>query len=195
MKLCAKKSGIPSSSRELLKQFLGSKVIALVRYSWWAKEDIAATTGVGKPESFSLTAGPLAVQFEDGSILGVSSDPGTNSVVVWLDRFIGQVDTTQTLNEDSELFAIQANDKAHSMPYWAHFLGRTLCGFSIIKITDMNAKQASLPSERGLCFHFGAGDRFIAAHGLHDGSDDFSVIVDAQIDAGVREHLEELALF
>jgi len=124
----------------------------------------------------------------------VASDPGINSVIVWLDRAVGKARTSQTLSEDPELFPINAKDEAYSEPLWCKFTDRTLTGFSILKSTDMNSCQAGLPSEIGLCFLFGDKDRFIASHGLHNGTDSFSVVLDTQIDPIVRENLEELPL-
>ena len=194
MELNTKQLMNPSLSKDLLSQFVGKKVVNLVRYSWWKKEDVPVECGISKGESFSLTAGPLAVIFEDGSILGVASDAGINSVIVWLDRAIGQADTTHTLNEDTELFPIKASDEVYSGHIWNKFCNRTLFSFSILKSKEMSALEAELPSELGLCFHFSNSDRFVASHGLHNGTDDFSVIVDSQINPFIREKLEELPL-
>lgn len=184
----------PSSSKDLLQQYVGKTVTGLVRYSWWKKEDVPTEGNISREQSFSLTAGPLAVVFEDGSILGVASDPSINSVIVWLDRAVGQTNTTQTLSEDPELFPIDARDEAYSEPLWNKFADRTLSGFSILKSKEMNSLEAELPSELGLCFNFGGNDRFVASHGLHNGTDDFSVIVNTQINPIVRAKLEELPL-
>jgi hypothetical protein len=184
----------PSSSKDLLQQFIGKTVTGLVRYSWWNKEDVPTECNISKEQSFSLTAGPLAVVFEGGSTLGVASDPSSNSVIVWLDHVVGQNNTTETMSEDPELFPINAKDEAYSEPLWCKFSDRTLSGFSILKSKEMNWKEAGLPSELGLCFHFGENDRFVASHGLHNGTDAFSVIVDNQIDPIVRGKLEELRL-
>lgn len=184
----------PSSSKDLLQQYVGKTVTGLVRYSWWKKEDVPTEGKISREQSFSLTAGPLAVVFEDGSILGVASDPSINSVIVWLDRAVGQTNTTQTLSEDPELFPIDARDEAYSEPLWYKFADRTLSGFSILKSKEMSSLEAGLPSELGLCFNFGGNDRFVASHGLHNGTDDFSVIVNTQINPIVRAKLEELPL-
>ncbi|APW47599.1 hypothetical protein [Rhodoferax antarcticus] len=184
----------PSSSLDLLRQFVGKKATAIVRYSWWEKEEVSTECNIPREQSFSFTSGPLAVVFEDGSVLGVASDPGINSVIVWLDRAAGQADISQTLSEDAELFPINASDETYSEPFWNKFAERTLSGFSILKSKEMNASEAGLPSELGLCFHFGSDERFIASHGLHNGSDDFSVIADSQFDPIARGKIEELPL-
>lgn len=184
----------PSSSLDLLHQFIGKTISTMIRYSWWKKEEVATECNISKKQAFSFTAGPLAVVFKDGSTLGVASDPSINSIIVWLDRTAGQSDTTQTLSEDAELFPINANDEMYSEPFWNKFTEQTLTGFSILKSKDMNACEAGLPSELGLCFYFGSNERFIASHGLHNGSDDFSVIVDSQFDPTIRGKTEELPI-
>lgn len=186
----------PSASQDLLRQFLGKTVTGLVRYSWWKKEDTPTEVNINtsREQSFSLTSGPLAVVFEDGSTLGIASDPSINSVIVWLDRAAGQSDTTQTLIEDAELFPINANDETYSEPFWNKFAEHTLTGFSVLKRTDMNSKQECLPSEVGLCFFFGENERFIASHCLHNGPSDFAVLADSGIDPRLRGVIEEFPL-
>ncbi|MFT5591382.1 MAG: hypothetical protein ACI9ZF_003582 [Bradyrhizobium sp.] len=98
------KSMHPSVSKNILRQLIGKKVTGLVRYSWWRKNEVANECHIPKEQTFALTAGPLTVAFEDGSVLGVASDPSTNSVIVWLDNAHNQVYTDQPLCEDSDLF-------------------------------------------------------------------------------------------
>lgn len=164
----------------------------MVRYSWWRKDEVANECHISKEQTFALTAGPLTVTFEDGSVLGVASDPSTNSVIVWLDNAHNQVYTDQPLCEDSDLFPILANDKIYSEPAWGKFIGCTLTRFSILKNTNMNVGEAAVPSELGLCFYFNDNEHFIASHGLHDSSDDFSVLIDNQINPVIRPTLKEI---
>ncbi|MFT5533283.1 MAG: hypothetical protein ACI802_001515 [Candidatus Paceibacteria bacterium] len=182
----------PSISKNILRQLIGKKVTGLVRYSWWEKGDVANECHIPKEQTFSLTAGPLAVVFEDGSVLGVASDPSMNSVIVWLDHACDQIDINQPLCEDPDLFPILANDKIYSGLAWEKFIGNTITKFSILKNTEMSAGEAAVPSELGLCFYFDSDVHFIGSHGLHNGSDDFSVLLDNQIDPKLRPKLEEL---
>lgn len=181
----------PSVSKKILRELIGKKVTGLVRYSWWKKGEVANECHISKEQAFALTAGPLTVTFEDGSVLGVASDPSTNSVIVWLDNAHNLVDTDQPLCEDPDLFPILANDKIYSEPQWGKFIGCTLTRFSILKNTNMTAGEAAVPSELGLCFYFKDTEHFIASHGLHDGSDDFSVLLDAQINSAIKSTIKE----
>ncbi|MEB0137163.1 hypothetical protein QN362_17665 [Actimicrobium sp. CCC2.4] len=158
------------------------------------KEKVPNECQIKKEQSFSLTAGPLAVVFEDGSILGVASDPRINSVIVWLDQSGDRTNTTQMLSEDPELFPIRASDHDYSEPSWGKFYQHTLIGFSIIKSKNMSVAENELPSELGLRIYFDNTENFIASHGLHNGSDDFSVLMECKINPVIRQDLEELPL-
>ncbi|MDY7574618.1 hypothetical protein [Actimicrobium sp. CCI2.3] len=185
------KSLPPSISKHILHQLIGKKVTGLVRYSWWAKEEVTNECHIRKEQTFALTAGSLAVIFEDGNVLGVASDPSMNSVIVWLDHACNQVDINPPLCDDPDLFPILATDKIYSEPVWEKFIGSTLTAFSILKNKEMSAGEAAVPSELGLCFYFNNNECFIASHGLHDGSDDFSVLMDNQINSVIKSTLEE----
>lgn len=184
----------PSSSKNLLRKFVGKKITGLVRYSWWPKEQVALEINVDAEQSFSLTAGPLVILFEGDSELGVFSDPGFNTITVWEERFLGKSCVDRPLCHDAKLFPINAHELAYAGDKWNKFYGQVLSHFSIIKSKDLNVKQEQLPSEEGLCFHLENGSFFIASHGLHDGSDDFSVIFDDQISPRIRMDLYELPL-
>ena len=175
-------AAIPSASIELLRRLLGKRVTKLVRYSWWPKEEVAMECAIPDDLVFSLTAGPLAVIFDDGDVLGVSSDPALNSVVVWQDKVSGCQPTPQNAMEtDPELFALPGNDERYSKPTWSHFFGLVVSGFTVLKRSLPTAREDAKPSEIGLRINFEDGSGFIASHGLHDGSDDFSVLDDSQI--------------
>ena len=52
----------------------------------------------------------------------------------------------------------------------------------------MNAKERTRPSEVGLRMHFGDSRALIASHGLHDGTDDFSVLEESDLSSmGLHE--------
>lgn len=185
----------PSLSSGILSKLIGKKVVGLVRYSWWSKGDIYKEFSVENDKAFSLTAGPLAVIFEGQITLGIASDPSINSVVVWLDRVNGKSNVALALDEDSELFKIDSFDETYADLFWSKFKNCTLVGFSILKKKSMTAAEKELPSEVGLSFYFNNGEKFIATHGLHDGSDDFSVLSgNSLIELIADEILEEVPL-
>lgn len=192
-----------STSSEFLRTFVGSRVVNLIRYSWWPKEAVSAECGIDNQQVFSLTAGPVSIIFEDGRRLCVASDPASNSVCVWLevspsDAFSGTTREfdVRLLEDDPEMFPISAIDAEYAAPFWAGVVGARLAKLAIVKqkAEFLSARQASHPSERGLCFVMDNGARFIASHGLHDMSDDFSVIEHRSIHESLRPQLEEVAL-
>lgn len=170
---------VPSAAKDLLIELNGKIVAKLVRYSWWPPSQVGSECGIKDRMAFSLTAGPFAIYFTDGTILGVGSDSSLNSVIVW-DEASAERKNIGTLADDSELFAI-SHIGEFATSFWGQFSGLPVTGTSILKREDMNAKQRSRPSEVGLRFSFPRGKSFIASHGLHDGTDDFSVIGESQM--------------
>ena len=195
MKIETSMSLNPSLSYDLLNIFRGKRVSQLVRYSWWPKENVASECDICDELAFSLTAGPLAVIFENGDVLGIASEPSLNSVILWLDQCKdGKVERNSSLDKDIELFPISCNDNIYANSFWKQFIGLTLLDFAILKKRSMNALQRELPSEVGLSFIFEGNIKFIASHGLHDGTDDFSVLEYNQINPSIAEDLEETSV-
>ena len=184
-------SMVPSNAGGLLRGLAGKKVARLVRYSWWPGEEVSAKCGINDEQAFSLTVGPLAVYFEDGAIIGLASDPSLNSVVVWDEEARRNASDCASLEKDSELFAI-AETGTFSTNYWRQFNGLSLKGMVILKRIEMNAKERERPSEVGLNLKFEGGKGFIASHGLHDDSDDFSVLEETKI-SGLE--IREITIF
>lgn len=185
----------PLQFSEELNNCIGKRVVKLVRYSWWPKEEISAECGIESAFSFSLTAGPLEVFFDDGSSLGVASDPSLNSVIIWWEREPGGcVCVEAPLAVDTELYPVSADDEEYSKQFWQKLLNRKLIGFSILKKRLMNSLESELPSELGLHFIFEENLGFIASHGLHDGSDDFSVLMPNQLVDTQKNQLVEIPL-
>ncbi|AXV78505.1 hypothetical protein CJO79_07410 [Ralstonia solanacearum] len=171
---------VPSKASEFLRRFTGKKVARLVRYSWWPAEEVGTQCGIRDEQAFSLTAGPLVVHFEDGAILGLASDSSLNSVIVWDETARRAGHGSSSLDTDDELFAI-----SESGPFaggcWRQFVGLSLNGFTILRRATVSSKEGERPSEVGLRFKFDGGASFVASHGLHDNSDDFSVLEESQL--------------
>ncbi|MEO9382602.1 hypothetical protein [Chromobacterium phragmitis] len=181
----------PSASFDLLNTLMGVKIIDMVRYSWWPADEVAAECNIREEQAFALTAGPLGIVFENGRILGLASDPAMNSVVVWDEGARRSTSSNVTLDQDDELFPISAQDEVHSAPFWKQVIGGTLAQLTILKRNIMSAKERELPSELGLRFQLQNGLIFVASHGLHNGSDDFSVLEESQL---APIELKELAI-
>lgn len=183
---------IPSYALKLLERLVGQRITRLTRYSWWPKEAVPTECGIAPEDSFSLAPGSLAIGFENGEVLGVTSDPHRNSVVIWLDRDSrGNSLSPPAMDEDEDAFPIDASDPVFSQRGWADLVGTVLTGASVLHMHSGSALKKELPSEVGLCLELGVARKLIAAHGLHDGSDDFAVLPSDAITPAVRSQLEE----
>lgn len=182
-------SFVPTAAREILQRFLGRKVERMLRYSLWSREETATDAEIDDASVFSLCSGPMAVYFDDGSILGLASSSEDNSVVVWIERSAKGALRERALEQDSELFPIKSADARFSNSFWSGFNGVRLSRFELVRSKDLNAVEQTRPSELGLCLIFENNQRFIASHGLHDGSDAFSVLELHQIPIDIRKAL------
>lgn len=188
-------SRVPSAAAELLRPLIGKRLVGLVRYSWWPGLEVAQECGVAPSAAFSMTGGPLAMTFENGQTIGLASEPSLASVIVWLDRDAGgRAVREPTLDQDSELFPIDASDAEFSQPHWAALLNAKLGGISVLQRRPFNALHAELPCEVSLCLQFDGGQELLAAHGLHDDSDDFAVLMREQIVPALIPELESRTL-
>lgn len=183
-------SMVPSKASDFLRSFLGKRVARLVRYSWWPEEEIGSRCGICDDQAFSLTAGPLAVYFEDGRVIGLASDPALNSVIVWDETARNATDSSCPLDKDDKLFAI-SDSGPFARGVWRNFTGLSLDGLTILRRAVMSSKEQGRPSEVGLRFKFDGNASFIASHGLHDNSDDFSVLEESQLK---KNELEEVSI-
>jgi hypothetical protein len=172
----------PTMALGFLRSFMGKKISLLIRYSWWPGEDVPDQCGISDDLAFSLTAGPLAIHFEDGSILGAASDPSLNSIIVWDEAARYSDRALVPLENDDEFFPIQGTGP-FATSYWKQFIGQALSGLTLLKRETVKSKEMERPSEVGLQLHFENGKSFILSHGLHDNSDDFSVLDEPQIPA------------
>ncbi|WP_413794514.1 MULTISPECIES: hypothetical protein [unclassified Pseudomonas] len=180
-------SMVPSMANELLRNTNGRRVDKLVRYSWWAASEVSVNCGIQDEMAFSLTAGPLVIYFEDGIVLGFSSDPSLNSVIVW-DEAARSSAESHSLESDDDLFAIFVAGRFATV-FWEEIVGDYVSDLTILKHREMSAKERQCPSEVGLRFRFSSGKSFVVSHGLHDNSDDFSVLEESQIKV---DDLEEI---
>lgn len=174
---------VSSASFELLRYMMTKRIDKLIRYSWWPAEESVVKASIGSNEVFSLTAGPLAIVFENGYVVGVSSDPTLNSVILWAEEKDNKILTSEeSMREIEDLFPVLNADPIYSQSSWADISQSIIVGYELLKYKHMNAIQLDRPSERGLRVLLNTGKSFILSHGLHNYSDDFSVIIDNQID-------------
>lgn len=175
---------VPSASFELLRDMMTKRIDKLIRYSWWPAEESVVKANINSSnEVFSLTAGALAIVFEDGYVVGVSSDPTLSSVILWADEKDNKSLTSdESLREIEELFPVLNTDPIYSKKIWADISQSIIVGYELLKYKNMNSIQLDRLSERGLRVLLNTGKSFILSHGMHNYSDDFSVIMDDQLD-------------
>ena len=178
--------GTPSERADLIGLLSGQELKRLVRYSWLPEDEAVEEYEIEKDQLFSLTTGPLLMYFSSGLTVGFSSDPSKNSVVLWVEKNEGGEVIEGLSENDEELFSIDANNQSS---YWNEFLGKKIASLRVIHRKANTAKLAELVNEVGLIIIFEDESEFLLSHGLHDNSDDFSVIRKEQI---TRELLSQL---
>lgn len=176
-------SNIPSRQRELIGRLEGAAICRLCRYSWWPPAEAAATCNILQSLVFSYTAGPLLIDLDTGEIIGISSDPSNVSVTVWLEQdSAGERRKNNSILDDNELVAIAACDPVYSTVEICGIVGQRICSIDVILRQPDNEKWKGRPCEAGIRIIVEDGRELILSHGLHDDSDDFSVILKSQID-------------
>ena len=178
---------IPSKLSKLLNSLIGRKLERLTRYSWYSEGEAIKEYKISKEEVFSLTAGPILIYFEDGLVIGASSNPSLNSVVIWVEKNEDNDCSDELIENDNELFPIDAKNQRN---FWSCLLGQSIVALNIIKRNTNNPKMTELPNEVGLFILMSNGYKFILSHGLHDNSDDFSVIQEKQINEELLHQLK-----
>jgi hypothetical protein len=186
---------VPSRKLDLLRSLEGAKVASLVRYSWWPAEEAARELAIPRSSVFSLTGGPLLVKLDSGTVIGAASQPSTASVTIWLERDQEGNDRSGFgINEDDELTAIDAGDPVYSDESIRTLPGRRVISVHIVKRRPPNTLWQGLPCEVGILLAFESAGELLLSHGLHNSSDDFSVITRSQIDPSLKGELFEVGL-
>lgn len=189
------KGVIPSGILVLLRSLVGRRVVDVTRFSWWAAEEAQQECGLESEDVFSLTAGPAAIAFDSGVVIGVASNPSMNSVSVWMERDgTGSLVRSEPLSSDEELHPISAKDPKFACPFWHQVVGARVDAVSILIRRPTTARLKELPNEVGLCFSLDSGAKFIVAHGLHNDSDDFVIIPERLTLDTLHAELEEFCI-
>ena len=185
------KESVPSDVPEILEAILGENLERLVRYSWIPLNEAVDEYNIKEEDAFSLTAGPVLIYFKSGLVIGASSRPDKNSVTLWVEKNeLGELDGNPL--ENRELFPIDAKN---STKFWSCLAGKKVVSIRGINSTPRNAKLEELPNEVGLVFVLESGEEFVLSHGLHDGTDDFSVITMDQISKDIVPELVDVVLY
>jgi len=182
-------SSLPSENRKLFQMVKNQTLSKMIRFSWWESHEAMVQCGITEGDVFSLTAGPVLMYFHSGLVIGAASDPAQNSVLIWVERNDTDYVSDDPIETDTDLFSINALDKQYSSSYWRQIVGHRIEEISIIKSIPQNALLAELANEVGVEFVMDNGNKFIMSHGLHNSSDDFSVITESCIDRRLLENL------
>jgi len=137
---------------------------------------------------FSLTSGPLFIEFDTDVCVGFASQPSICSVELWLEKD-KENKRSELLSNDKELFPVYAEDDIYSEEYFGELIGSELLKYEIIKMESPNSLYWELPREVGIALYFSNQSMILISHGLHDNSDDFSVIKREQIDDSILDLL------
>jgi hypothetical protein len=167
---------VPSRRLELLAPTIGQRLIRLVRYSRLPLDEALSEYGVPQAQLFGLTAGPLALELESGCILGAGSQPSLNSVTLWLERDDRGQMPSDPMSKDETLTPIPAQDPRYADARWNAIPGQRVTSISILRRSGQSVLHDDLPSEVAVQLELESGDSIFLAHGLHDDSDDFSVL-------------------
>lgn len=177
---------IPSRRSELLEAVCNYKIVKMIRFSWCPADEALEEYEIDKSDVFSLTAGPLLMYLNSGLVIGVSSNPSLNSVVLWVEKNENGETVDKPTELDDELFPVEADND------WVQFAGKKIALYKILRKKVNSAKLAELPNEICLLIEMNDGNQFILSHGLHDNSDDFSVITKKHIDPGLMDQIDGL---
>ncbi|OYD96855.1 hypothetical protein CDG76_08840 [Nostoc sp. 'Peltigera membranacea cyanobiont' 210A] len=183
---------IPSNRSDVLDSLKGLKILNLTRYCWEHPDREISEYGIEAKDVFSLAPGLLIMCFYSGLVIGYGSQPSKNSVTIWIEKNEAGETIEELTEEDKELYPVDARDAVYSNNFWARFVGQRISNITILKRSYSSALYADIANEIGLLFEVENGSRFIASHGLHDDSDDFSVIQESQIDNEIRNQIQGL---
>lgn len=168
----------------MLKELVGKRIEKLVRWSTWTAKQAIERYALEPEEVFSFTTGCVFLYCSDALAVSVGSNPSINSVTIRPCAEIEQVEGGVEIDALDNIYS--DSDK------WIKIVGEKVQKISIMKGVIHNAKYESLPNEVGICLTMENGMQFVLSHGLHDHSDDFSVIFTEQVMDDLVVSVQEL---
>jgi len=182
---------IPSRRVPLLRALGGARAVAMTRCLWSPPEQLAPS--IEPCEAFSLGPGPFLLETDRDVVVGFASHPSRMSVTLWVERgsVNGMTGDCETLGA-TDLHPVDAMDGRFAPPAIANLVGQRITSVRFLK-REMD-DNACLPREVGVVLGFEGGGELIAAHGLHDDSDDFAVLRRDQLRPSIVPQLRELTL-
>lgn len=182
-------SRIPSSQKSLLQGFIGLKIKSMTRFLYDVPESIPVIYGIPAELVFSHFSALLLLILSDDRRFGLQVDTELASVVI--KPFSGEEASDESaFFNDAHYTAVDSGDAAYSEDKFAAALHSEITGVHIYTRSPKNAKLKTRPREAGLGLELANGTECIFSCGLHDGSDDFSVIFRSDIPAEVFVQLQ-----
>lgn len=175
---------IPSRRLDLLRSLRGASIARLTRYCWAPKGMLVLENSLPPDQVFSRAAGPLLITLESGLVIGAGSQPALISVTLWIGNDL--------IRSDTELQAVEADDARCSEPEFAQMLGQRVTAVAILTREPENAKWENCPREVGVLITLAGAPELILSHGLHDDSDDFSVLMRKDVRPSLWPRLHEV---
>ena len=170
---------IPSNRTGLLANLVGRKLINIIRFNYVSEKELIEDYYMDPKDFFCCSLGPFLFYFEDGLVIGGSSNPSQNTVHMWVERNENGEHHDCLQEEDEDAISFYAKDYDD----WNIYLNQVVKSVTIIKETsDTYSKILDLPSERGVLFEFENGSGLIMSHGLNDKSDDTTLVKPDGID-------------
>lgn len=180
-------SDIPSNLTDLLKSLIGRRLVNMVRFNYRTEEELIEEYYMEPGEFFCCSLGPFLFYFEDGLVIGGSSNPSRNTVLMWVERNEIGEHREWLQEEDERAIPFYAKD----FDDWKIYLNQVVKSVTIIKeIADSSSRIFDLPNERGVLIEFENGTGLIISHGLNDNSDDTTLAKPDGIDPYFEGHLE-----
>lgn len=162
----------------MLKPLIGQIITEITRYSWLPPDEAAREYGLDEAETFFLTSGAVLITFAGGEIIGFASESSIASVICWKERDKGGRwrSESKRIDQDPELSPISATDPTYSTSAASNLVGDKLNEIAIWTRPPVDARWEAIPCEVAVRLVGDRGDDLWLTHGLHDDSDDFSVL-------------------
>lgn len=186
--------GIPSDHTSLLSTLLGLRIERMTRYLYDNPESIPSIYGIPAHKVFSHFSAPLLLSLSDGRQLAIKVDTGLASIILKLLTADDLIDQSSVFN-DNQHYPITSTDTQYSESKFENVIGNEITGVKLYKREAKNKRLESRPREAGLGLQLANDTEVIFSCGLHDGSDDFSVILFANLDLTLADglHVQQIA--
>lgn len=168
---------IPARHKTLLRQLVGAKIQRFTRYLYDKPAAVPVLYGIPPHRVFSYFSAPVVLQVADGLAMGVDVDTREASLVVWVLRTQdGRINPTASLLPDPTLFPIECTDPDYSTTQIAALIGGVIDSVAVLECEPKNLTHALRARQVGIVLGLRDGRSCILSCGLHNGSDDFSIL-------------------